>query len=66
MISPLIGQIFERDGKRRHVVQIEPQGIYWNVYWTRTNSPGEYPRRCWCKTWCDWAAKATLVQEGAK
>lgn len=72
-----VGQVYERDGKRREIARIRvwgkgggytmpafvaPTSSSYELDWKR---PGASPlKKCWCATWMAWASKATLVKEG--
>lgn len=59
-INVNIGDVFERDGKRREVVGIDPQpGM---IHWRRPGKPAPNVKQCWCVTWQEWVAKAKLVK----
>lgn len=65
-----VGQVWERDGKQREIVELITRGgikrqevdriSVFNIRWAR---PGKKPanRYTWCGTWNEWASKATLT-----
>lgn len=60
MTQPLPGQVYERDGLRREVVDVQMQVCGVCIVWIASN--GGQPCSCWPRTWNEWASKATLVE----
>jgi hypothetical protein len=62
MKPPKAGEVYERNGTRLEVVNVEILGgSPFYVHWRR---PGwNKTKRCWCTTWNDWVSGAELVVE---
>ncbi len=72
-----VGQVWERNDRRREIVLIN-EGANWlgtgnkrdsteglrtfYLHWRRPG--GGKINQAWCSTWFEWASKATLVDEG--
>jgi hypothetical protein len=61
MDMPQVGDVWERDGKRRKVTKIKHSDtgtfyLWWN----------DREKRTWCSTWYEWASKAKLVERDGK
>lgn len=57
----LVGRTYERDGKRRTVVEIDTTFAMFDVLWKRPGS-GTI-RRAWVSTFDEWISKATEVAD---
>lgn len=62
MQPPKVGEVWERDGKRRTVVALERGGPQTRVYWRNDFQIQYY---CWLSTWKRWASKAVKVEADA-
>jgi len=61
-MKPTPGETYERDGKRRRVYKIIPQGKEtYDVLWMRPGREAVF--RCWCSTWEAWVDGAVRVKE---
>lgn len=62
MNTPQVGDVWERDGKKRRVTKIEfsQSRQAFELWWNNRKQP------TWCSTWNEWARKATLVERNGK
>lgn len=62
MNTPQVGDVWEKNGKRRKVTKIEPGALRgtFDLWWNNRKQP------TWCSTWNEWASKATLVERDGK
>lgn len=61
MTPPITGQIYERDGLQREVVDVNAFAMVW-----RDVNHRAHKSACLLSAWYDWASKATLVKPNAK
>jgi len=64
MERPEPGQILERDGRQRKVVEVHGPDDCYTVVWKRPDNPYSAWRRSWCATWAEWVRGAKLVEAG--
>lgn len=59
---PQVGDVWEKDGKRRRIDRIRPSAFYktFDLWWNGRK------KSTWCTTWNEWARGATLVERDGK